>query len=103
MKIALSRLPVFSTQAASRSPSLVVRSASTRTASRSPEISVAVLAGHVAGVLSSHPGPPGTALYPLLKTSIDNDPAMLPPSAAPARGMAGMSHDHASAGYVAPG
>jgi hypothetical protein len=49
-------------------------------ASRSPEISVEVLAGQVAGVLSSHPGPPGIGLYPLLKTSIDNELAMLTPS-----------------------
>jgi hypothetical protein len=31
------------------------------------EISVEVLAGQVAGMLSSHPGPPGIGLYPLLK------------------------------------
>jgi hypothetical protein len=51
-------------------------SASTRTASRSPEIKVEVLAGQVASVLSSHPGPPGIGLYPLLKTSIDNELAI---------------------------
>jgi len=34
---------------------------------RSPEISVEVLAGQVAEVLSSHPGPPDIGLYPLLK------------------------------------
>jgi hypothetical protein len=73
-------LPVFCTHAANLSPSLVVNSASTRMASRSPEISVEVLAGQVAGVLSSHPGPPGIGLYPLLKTSIDNELAMLTPS-----------------------
>ena len=68
---------MFCTHAASRSPSLVVSNASTRTASRSPEISVEVLAGQVAGVLSSHPGPPGIGLYPLLNTSIDNELCML--------------------------
>jgi hypothetical protein len=46
-------------------------------ASRSPEISVAVVAGQVAGVLSAQPRPPGIGLYPLLKTSIDNELAML--------------------------
>ena len=50
------------TQSASRSPSAVVMSASTRTAWRSPAIRVDVVAGHVAGVLSSQPGPPGTGL-----------------------------------------
>jgi hypothetical protein len=30
-------------------------------------------------VLSSHPGPPGTGLYPLLNTSIDNELAIPPP------------------------
>jgi hypothetical protein len=30
-------------------------------------------------VVSFHPGPPGICLYPLLKTSIDNDRAMLTP------------------------
>jgi hypothetical protein len=49
-------------------------------ASRSPEISVEVLAGQVAGALSSHPGPAGIGLYPLLKTLIDNELAMLTPS-----------------------
>src|SRR5689334_8470318 len=64
---------------ASRSPWPVVSSASTRTASRSPEISVEVLAGRVAGALSSHPGPAGTSWYPLLKTSIDSELSMLTP------------------------
>src|SRR5689334_12964743 len=86
MKMARSRLPVFCTHAASRLPSLVVSNASTRTASRSAEISVEVLAGQVAGVRSSHPGPPGIGLYPLLKTSIDNELVMLslPATARPA-------------------
>jgi hypothetical protein len=38
-----------------------------------PSISVAVLAAHVAGVLSFHNGPPGMGLQPLLKTLIDNE------------------------------
>src|ERR1700722_5477224 len=80
MKIARGCLPVSCTHDASRSPSLVVSSASTRTASRSPEMSVEVLAGQVAGVLSSHPGPPGIVLYPLLNTSTDNELVTLTPS-----------------------
>jgi hypothetical protein len=36
-----------------------------------------VLAGQVARVLSSHPGPPGIGLYPLLKTSTGSEPVML--------------------------
>ena len=40
--------------------------ASTRTASRSPEISVEVLAGQVAGVLSSHPGTTRYRLVPAI-------------------------------------
>src|SRR3984957_17705484 len=80
MKITLGCLPLFCTHAASRCPSLVVSNASTRTASWSPEISVEVLAGHVAWMLSSHPGPPGIGLYPLLKMSMDNELAMLTPS-----------------------
>src|SRR4051812_45335833 len=49
-------------------------------ASRSPQISVEVVAGQVAGVVSFHPGPPGIGLYPLLNTAIDNEVVMLTPS-----------------------
>ena len=34
-------------------------------------------------MLSSHPGPPGTGLYPLLNTSIDNELVILPSPAVP--------------------
>src|SRR5258708_27720134 len=80
MKIMRGRLPMLRSHAASRSPSLVVSSASTRTASRSPEISVEVLAGQVAGVLSSHPGPPDIGLYPLFEKSNEHELDLLSPS-----------------------
>src|SRR5207344_1040566 len=66
-------------QAAAAVMTAAVSSASTRTASRSPEISVEVVAGQVAGALSSHPGPAGTGWYPLAKTSIDSELSMLTP------------------------
>src|SRR3984885_8552841 len=73
-------LPDLWTQSARRSPSATVISASTSSASRSPDISVEVLAGQVAGVLPSHRGPPGTGLYPLLKTLTDSELVITTPS-----------------------
>src|SRR5258705_11978310 len=66
-------LPVAAIHEASLRPSSMVMRASTRMASRSPAIRVAVDAGQVAVLAESHPGPPLTGTYPLLKTRSASD------------------------------